>query len=160
MRFHVSDGWARLEVMSFEAYNESIHLKEIVERYKERTGRYPSRILADKIYRNRANLAYCKSKNIRLSGPALGIPKKDEKRNKQLEYQDECERVEAESQFSLAKRKCGLGLIMTKLEETIAHSIALSVVVLNIRKIQHAIFQPLQNWLIRWHAVQKFVFIQ
>jgi hypothetical protein len=53
----VSDGWTRLEVLSFDAYNESVNLKDMAERYRERTGHYPSRILADKIYRNRDNLA-------------------------------------------------------------------------------------------------------
>ena len=54
---------------------------DMVERYRKRTGRYPSRVLADKIYRNRDNLAYCKLHHIRLSGPALGRPKKDELRD-------------------------------------------------------------------------------
>ena len=49
----------------------------IAERFYEREGHYSKRILADKIYRNRDNLAYCKERHIRLSGPALGRPKKD-----------------------------------------------------------------------------------
>lgn len=36
----------------------------------------PERILADKIYRNRQTLAFCKEHGIRLSGPALGKPPK------------------------------------------------------------------------------------
>jgi hypothetical protein len=129
----VSDGWTRLEVLSFDAYNEALNLKGMVERYRARTGRYPSRILADKIYRNRDNLAFCKLHHIRLSGPALGRPKKDESRDKKQDYRDECERVEVERRFSLAKRKCGMG----KLEETISHSIAMSVIVLNLREIPY-----------------------
>jgi transposase, IS5 family len=39
-----------------------------------------------------------------------------------------------EHKFSLAKRKYGPGLIMTRLEDTIGHSIAMSIVVLNPRK--------------------------
>ena len=54
-------GMARIEKQSFDAYNESDVLIGAVERYKERTGHYPARILADKIYRNRENLAYCKA---------------------------------------------------------------------------------------------------
>lgn len=133
-------------MLSFDAYNEALNLKNMVERYRTRTGKYPCRILADKIYRNRDNLAYCKLHHIRLSGPALGRPKKDIIRDKKQDYRDECERVEVERRFSLAKRKCGLGLIVTKLEETISHSIAMSVVVLNLRKIQHALFQMLFDW--------------
>lgn len=156
----VSDGWTRLEVLSFDAYNEALNLKDMVERYRARTGRYPSRILADKIYRNRDNLAFCKLHHIRLSGPALGRPKKDEIRDKKRDYRDECERVEVERRFSLAKRKCGLGLIVTKLEETISHSIAMSVVVLNLRKIQHALLQTLLKWLSVKGFTQNFAFVQ
>jgi len=45
--------------MDFEAYNESEDLPAIVERYRTRTGHYPERLLADKIYRMRDNRAYC-----------------------------------------------------------------------------------------------------
>lgn len=156
----VSDGWTRLEVLSFDAYNEAVNLKDMAERFRERTGQYPSRILADKIYRNRDNLAYCKLHHIRLSGPALGRPKKNDIRDKKQDYLDECERVEVERRFSLAKRKCGLGLIMTKLEETISHSIAMSVVVLNLRKIQHAFLRALFNCIFMNSHFRRVGFIQ
>ena len=54
----VSDGWTRLECWSFDAYNEATKLIETRERYREREGHYPERVLADKIYRNRENLGY------------------------------------------------------------------------------------------------------
>ena len=132
----VCDGWTRLERHSFDAYNESTGLQDMIERYKERTGHYPERVLADKIYRNRDNLKYCKQHNIRLSGPALGRPKKDAEIDKKQNYMDECERVEVERKFSLAKRKCGMGMIVTRLKETTCHSIAMSVLLLNLRRIE------------------------
>ena len=89
-------------------------------------------MLADKIYRNRDNLRFCKQHHIRLSGPALGRPKKDAVPDKQQDYADICERVEVERCFSLAKRKCGLGLITTRLEETTASAIALSIGVCSV----------------------------
>ncbi len=104
----VCDGWTRIEVLSFDPYNEATKLPEIIEHYKTRTGHYPVRILVDKIYRNWDNLNYCKARGIRLAGPALGRPRKDEPSNRLQNYIDECERVEVESCFSLAKRKCGL----------------------------------------------------
>ncbi|MEA4955124.1 MAG: IS5 family transposase [Pseudoflavonifractor sp.] len=137
----VVDGWARLECFSFDAYNEAGNLTVMAERFRAREGHYPSRILADKIYRNRENLRFCKEHGIHLTGPALGRPKKDEVRNKTRDFLDECERVEVERRFSLAKRKCGLGLIMTKLRETVAHSVAISILVLNLRKIQCALLR-------------------
>ena len=154
----VVDGWTRLEFCSFDAYNEAGNLRAMVERFREREGYYPSRILADKIYRNRENLNYCKAHGIRLSGPALGRPKRGEIRDKAQDYRDECERVEVERRFSLAKRKCGMGLVTAKLRETAAHVIAMSVLVLNLRKIQRtllwlltyllAIFLPKEKWAI------------
>ena len=132
----VVDGWTRLECYSFDAYNEAGNLKAMAERFREREGHYPALILADKIYRNRDNLSYCKEHGIRLSGPALGRPKKGETRNKVQDYKDECERVEVERTFSLAKRKCGMGLVTAKLQETASHVLAISVLVLNLRKIQ------------------------
>lgn len=140
----VVDGYARLEAYSFDAYNESTLLIGMIEKYRARTGKYPERVLADKIYRNRENIRYCKDKGIRLSGPALGRPRADEQLNKKQDYADICERVEVERRFSLAKRKCGLGLITTKLETTTACVIALSILVLNLKKIQCAFFRHVE----------------
>ena len=132
----VCDGWTRLERHSFDAYNESTGLQDMIEQYRKRTGHYPERVLADKIYRTRDNLSYCKQHSIRLSGPALGRPKKDAVIDKKQNYIDECERVEVERKFSLAKRKCGMGMIVTRLKETTCHSIAMSVLLLNLRRIE------------------------
>ena len=156
----VVDGWARLECCSFDAYNEAGNLRAMVERFCAREGHYPSRILADKIYRNRENLSYCKERGIRLSGPALGRPRKDEIQDKAQNYLDECERVEVERRFSLAKRKCGMGLVTAKLQETAAHVIAMSVLVLNLRKIQCALLQVLTALLDTWVLQRKLAFVQ
>lgn len=162
----VCDGWTRLEVLSFDAYNEATTLQETIERYRCRTGHYPARVLADKIYRNRDNLMFCKTHGIRLSGPALGRPRKDDLVDKKQNYIDECERVEVERRFSLAKRKCGLGLITTKLMETARHSIAVSILVLNLRKIQRTLFQKVHfsalahAFFTRVFLLRKLAFVQ
>lgn len=131
----VVDGFTRLEYLSFDAYNEAGTLRPTIEKYRERIGHYPERVLADKIYRNRDNLNFCKEHGIRLSGPALGRPKKDDQPDRKQNYIDECERVEVERRFSLAKRKCNLGMVTAKLTDTAFHCIAMSVVVLNLRKL-------------------------
>lgn len=77
-------GMARIEKQSFDAYNESEVLIGAIKNYYTRTGHYPERVLADKIYRNRKNLKYCKERGIRLSGPALGRPKKDPSENRKI----------------------------------------------------------------------------
>lgn len=163
LEISVVDGWTRLEKQSFDAYNESSTLIEAINRYKERTGSYPERVLADKIYRNRDNLNFCKELNIHLTGPALGRPKKDEVRDKKQNYIDESDRIEVERKFSLAKRKCGMGLIMTKLPETTRHSIAMSIIILNLRKVLCAFFARFYFLLDFWfrdRSVKKYAFVQ
>lgn len=83
------DGYVMMEELRWDAYNEAGTLQQSVEAYRKRYGCYPEAILADKIYRNRENLQYCKERNIRLSGPSLGRPSKHEPvTQKQLAKQD------------------------------------------------------------------------
>ena len=156
----VANGWTRLESWSFDAYNEAGGLPEVVERYREREGHYPARVLADKLYRNRENLRYCREHGIRLSGPALGRPKRDEEVDRKQEYLDACDRVEVERRFSLAKRKCGLGLITAKLQETASHVLAMSILVLNLRRIQRILYALFAALLHVFHSVRKTRFVQ
>ena len=116
--------------MSFDAYNESDVLIAAVERYFERTGHYPERILADK-----NNLVYCREHGIRLSGPSLGRPKKNAVTDRKTEYKDNADRIAVERAFALAKQKYGLGLITSRLDETTRSSIALSVIAMNVDRI-------------------------
>ena len=83
---------------------------------------------------------FCKEKGIRLSGPKLGRPNPvTNKTDKKLEYQDNIDRIEVEREFSTEKRCYGLGRIVTRLKETQLTSIALSVFVANLFKIQRRI---------------------
>ena len=133
-------GHARLEKISFDPYNESTIFQDVIERYHQRTGHYPNRVLVDQIYRTRNNLAYCKEHQIEVSGPKLGRkpagktgPTKDEK-------QDCRDRNEVERFFSLDKRCNGAGLIKMKLEETALNTIALTVLVTNLFATPVAVF--------------------
>ena len=125
------NGYARMEKISFDSYNETTVLQIALERYKERTGHYPERILVDKIYRTRENIKFCAERNIRISGPKLGRPDK-KVRSSKIERQDNIDRIEVERFFSLGKRCNGMGLIVTHLSVTTLGSIALSVLVTNI----------------------------
>ena len=133
-------------------------MRETIEKYRERTGHYSERVLADKLYRNRDNLNFCKEHGIRLSGPALGRPKKEPPDLKQ-NYIDECERVEVERRFSLAKRKCNLGRVTAKLTDTAFHCIAMSIVVLNLRKLMLSLPQFLKQHFL-YFGLFEFSFIQ
>ena len=141
-------GFARLEKLSFDPYNEQDVLITAIENYRKRTGHYPQRVLVDQIYRNQKNRAYCKSRKIRILGKALGRPKKNPtSEEKKIAHQDNTDRIEVERGFSLAKRCFGMGLITTKLDITTRSSIALSILAMNISNLARAfllsIFYPI-----------------
>ena len=95
--------------------------------------------MVDQIYRTRNNRNYCKTKGIRISGPKLGRLSKDNEYDKAIEYIDNVNQIEVERSFSLSKRCYGMYQIKTKLEETTMATIALSVLVTNLFKIQSQI---------------------
>lgn len=133
-------GIARLEHLCFDANNECGVLTAAIDRYRERTGHYPERILVDQIYRNRANRGYCKKHGIRISGPALGRPRALSAEEKKQGYADNTDRIEVERGFSLAKRCYGLGLIKTKLDTITRSSIALSILAMNVNYLAAVYF--------------------
>ena len=152
------NGMARLEKLSFDAYNEGEVLVSAVESYRSRTGHYPKRVLADTIYRNRENRSYCKEHGIRMSGPALGRPKKDSAEDRKRSYRDSVDRIEVERGISLAKRCYGLELIRTKLDTTTRSSIVLSIIAMNVDRLAVYSFAELlififqcTNLDIRWY---------
>ena len=152
-------GMARIEKLSFDAYNESDVLIAAAERYYERTGHYPERILADKIYRNRNNLSYCREHGIRLSGPALGRPKKNAGTDKKTEYRDNADRVAVERAFVLAKQKYGLGLITSRLDATTRCSIALSVIAMNVDRLCRLLLHFFSDIIFSRYKQHEFMLI-
>jgi len=139
----LENGYSRIEKLSWDPYNEAGTLIETVERYKLRNGYYPEAILADRIYRNRDNRAYCKEHGIRISGPKLGRPpaksliKKAEKR---IERQDARERNAVEGKFGEGKRKYGLARIFAKLKETSECMISMQFLVMNLEHKLRVLF--------------------
>ena len=128
-------GFARIEHLSFDSFNEGPMLQNAIEAYKYRTDHYPERVLVDQIYRTKDNIAFCKKNGIRLSGPKLGRPTKDKAKKdaaKKIADQDNVDRIQIERFFSTAKRRNGMKLIDRKREDTSLMTIALSVMVTNI----------------------------
>ncbi len=70
----IQNGYARINTLSWEAYNESTDLKRQVEDYKRLNGCYPKVVITDKIYGTRENRQWFKDLNIRYSGKPLGRP--------------------------------------------------------------------------------------
>lgn len=135
----VVDGYVFNERLSWDNYNEGVDLIGQVERYKDRFGYYPESVHADKIYQNRENRAYCTKHDIRLSGPRLGRPPKENterKQNKKQQRQDEIDRIPVEGKFGNAKRKYGLDRIMAKGKETSETTIGVIIIVMNLEKLR------------------------
>ncbi len=138
-KLHISlaDGYARIERLDFEPFNESEDLWRAVARYRERYGCYPERILADKIYRSRQTLAFCKEHEIRMSGPALGKPPKNRtlsRQEKKQEYQDNCARNAVEGVFGTGKTAYGLARVPARLKETAFCVIGIALLLLNLTR--------------------------
>jgi hypothetical protein len=109
-----ADGFAFLDRLSHDPYNEGEGLKAQARAYRRRHGHYPEAICADQIYRTRANLAFCQRHGIRLSGPRLGRPKNDPELVSEVKRKfadDQRQRNAVEGKFGQGKRRFGLGLI-------------------------------------------------
>lgn len=150
------DVMAQVYRLSWDAYNECKDLKGQIEIYKQRYGKYPEVVCADKIYRTRENLQYCHEYGIRLSGPKLGRPFKDNDNNrerrreqKRIEREDESTRIAVEGKFGEAKRRYTLDRIGTRLKETSEISIMMVFLVMNLmvlaRRKAKAFFVSLIN---------------
>ena len=153
-KLHISmvNGYARIERLSFDAFNEACDFFRAVEGYRERYGFYPARVLVDKIYRNRETIAWCKERSIRLTGPALGRPQRDLELTKvarRQEYQDICDRNMVEGEFGTGKRAYGLNRIMAHLPETSFCVIAVSLLCMNLTKRLRSLCLDLLAWLIQ-----------
>lgn len=143
----VIDGYTFIDMISWDAFNESERLEEQVETYRKTYGYYPESVHADQIYRTRNNLKFCKEHGIRLSGAKLGRPPKitdgnraEIEANKRLARQDELDRIEIEGKFGQAKRRFSLNRVMTKLTATSECAISLTILVMNLEKWMKSIF--------------------
>ena len=131
------NGFLRIEMLSWDAFNECHTLQDSVKAYRKAYGHYPKRVLADTIFRTRDNLRYCKKHGIHLNGPRLGKPPKDPVIRKQelhLEWLESGERGDIERRFGIGKRCYSLGRITAKLKHTSEIMIHMSVLTLNLQK--------------------------
>lgn len=137
----VVDGFAYLEKLSWDNFNEGMTLIETVERYRLRHGFYPASVHVDTIYRTRENIRYCLGKGIRISGPRLGRPPKepDPAVIKQTR-RDALDRNCIEGKFGEGKRRYGLNLIKAKLQETSETVIIMNLIVMNLAHLYRSLF--------------------
>jgi len=124
------NGFAFLDDLSWEAFNEGTRLMSTVGKYKRRFGYYPEEVLADKIYCNRANRAELKLLGIKLRAKPLGRPKAVD-----VEHVRPGERNPIEGKFGQAKTAYGLNRIRARLAQTSESWIATTIMVLNLVKL-------------------------
>jgi hypothetical protein len=70
----LDNGFARIDRLGWDAFNECTDLKGQVEAYKSFHGYYPELLQADKIYFSRENRNFLDEKKIRYTAVPLGKP--------------------------------------------------------------------------------------
>ena len=126
----IMNGYAFLDDLSWDAFNEGTRLIASIEKYKVRFGYYPKEVLVDKIYCNRTNRAALKEMGIMLRAKPLGRPKAVD-----VEHVRPGERNPIEGKFGQAKTAYGMDCIKARLQQTSQSWIATIVLVLNLVKL-------------------------
>jgi transposase, IS5 family len=153
-----SDGYAFLDHLSWDNFNESGDLQHQVEQFKTRFGHYPESVHADQIYRTSANRKYCQERGIRLSGVPLGksTAQEEGKEQRQQSLEDAKIRNQIEGKFGQGKRRFSLARVMAKLAATAEtairasatdRSIALTFLVMNLERRLRQLLFMLLAWL-------------
>jgi transposase, IS5 family len=122
-------GFAFLEDLSWEAFNEGTRLLKTVEQYKARLGYYPKEVLVDKIYCTRENRKKIQELGISLVAKPLGRPKA------MKNHIRPGERNPIEGKFGQAKTAYGMNRIKARLQQTSESWIATIIMVLNLVKL-------------------------
>lgn len=132
----IQNGYARINTLSWEAYNESTDLKKQVEDYKRLNGYYPKVVITDKIYGNRENRHWLKELGIRYSGKPLGRPsvKHQTPYWKRKHREEQGMRNEVEGKFGQGKNGYDLSRIRARSAKTSESWIAAIFFVMNLIK--------------------------
>jgi transposase, IS5 family len=151
-KLHLSlvDGFAFIDHLQWEAYNEGTWLLDSVSKYKLRYGCYPKEVLADQIYCNRENRRQLKELGIRLLAKPLGRPPAVNQ-----EHVSPGERNPIEGKFGQAKNGYGLDRIRARLSQTSQSWIASIVLVLNL--VNLARVAPFCSWPRYWQKIISWI---
>lgn len=150
------DGLCFLDHLSWDNFNESQDFQLQVELYHQRFGYYPESVHVDRIYRTRANRAFCRQRGIRISAPPLGRPPlNQDPAIIQQQLQDERFRNAIEGKFGQAKRRFSLGRIMAKLSYTAESTIAITFLVMNLELLIKRLFIFFFGSVINFDVLRK-----
>ena len=150
----MTGGFAIVDNLSWDAYNESQDLRKQVEYYFDRFGHNPEAVIADNIYGTKNNRDYLKSKGIRFSGKPLGRPKKQTEENKEEIRKEKLqrkkqyrERIPIEGKFGQGKNGYRLNYIRAKLPETSESWIGCIFFVMNLINLSAKKINSTLNWI-------------
>lgn len=133
-------GFAFIDHLCWEAFNEGNYLMDSVEKYKNRFGFYPAEVLADQIYCTRENRTQLKLLDIILIAKPLGRPSAQAVKI----HLSPGERNPIEGKFGQAKVAYGLNKVRAKLSSTSTSWIAAIAIVLNLVKLtRQALVSPI-----------------
>lgn len=130
----IQNGYARINTLSWEAYNEGTDLKKQVEAYKKLNGFYPEVVITDKIYGTRENRQWLKDLGIRYSGKPLGRPSAQS----QTQYRKRKQKIEqgirnqVEGKFGQGKNGYNLNKVRARTSKTSESWIAAIFFVMNL----------------------------
>lgn len=132
----VQNGYARINTLSWEAYNEGTDLKKQVEAYKKLNGCYPAVVIADKIYGTRENRHWLNELGIRYSGKPLGRPsaKSQTQYFKRRQKIEQGIRNQVEGKFGQGKNGYNLNKVRARAAKTSESWIAAIFFVMNLIK--------------------------
>ena len=133
----LDNGFARIDTLSWEAYNESTDLIKQCENYRTLHRHYPELVQVDRIYLNRDNRNWLKDKNIRFIGKPLGRPTKEvlTPYQKCKKRKEEAERNHIEGKFGQGKNGYELNKIRARLQNTAESWIAAIFLVMNLVRL-------------------------
>jgi len=142
-------GYALLEKLSWDAYNECNDLQPAADNYKRMHGYYPECIVADSIYHTKANKKFCEDHHIQLVGKRLSkraLSKMNYKERKEHQKLHNS-RNHVEGKFGQGKNGYGLNEIKAKYANTSASWIAAVYFVMNILVFAGSSFCHFFYWM-------------
>lgn len=154
----LKDGFAHVQTISWDSFNEGIHLEECVEAYKKIYGCYPEKVSADGIFGNKANRKFLKEKSIRFVGKQLGRPPKMSAAEKRKLQKEMAGRNEIEGKFGQGKNAYGLQKIKARMKATSESWIMTIYFIMNLVKLSARTFLCLLKTMLQRCMEYLFLF--
>ena len=145
----LKDGFTHVQKISWDNFNEGVHLRDCVEKYKTIYGCYPEKVSGDGIFGNKANRKYLKEKEIRFIGKQLGRPPKMTSAGKRKLQKEMAGRNAIEGKFGQGKSSYGLQKIKARMKATSESWILSIYFIMNLVKLSERAFLCLLKMILQ-----------